>query len=109
MTKSREAQYAPLEGVNLIEASAGTGKTYTLTSLYIRLLIEQGLLVDQILVVTFTVAATQELKDRIRQRLKIARDAFDGAEVDDGLVKTVVEANNNPQSRLRVEDAIRRF
>ncbi|WP_168161191.1 exodeoxyribonuclease V subunit beta [Desulfatibacillum aliphaticivorans] len=109
MTKSNEAQFAPLEGVNLIEASAGTGKTYTLTSLYIRLLIEKGLLVDQILVVTFTVAATQELKDRIRNRLKIARDAFDGKEVDDDLVQAVVKEHNNPQSRLRVEDAIRRF
>ena len=70
MAAPAEAQFAPLNGVSLIEASAGTGKTYTLTSLFIRLLIEKGLLVDQILVVTFTVAATQELKDRIRQRFE---------------------------------------
>ncbi|MBI9075008.1 MAG: exodeoxyribonuclease V subunit beta [Desulfatibacillum sp.] len=109
MAKASEAQYAPLEGVNLIEASAGTGKTYTLTSLFLRLLIEKRLFIEQILVVTFTVAATQELKDRIRQRLKIARDAFAGLPVDDPFVEKIVQENHSTLSRLRVEDAIRRF
>jgi exodeoxyribonuclease V beta subunit len=54
----------------LVEASAGTGKTYTLTALYIRLLIEKKLEVDQILVMTFTNKATSELKERIFKRLK---------------------------------------
>ncbi len=52
----------PLEGVNLIEASAGTGKTYTIAGLYLRLLLEKQLPVDRILVVTFTEAATAELR-----------------------------------------------
>ncbi len=59
----------PLQGLALIEASAGTGKTYTITTLYLRLLLERGLGVDQILVVTFTEAATEELRDRIRKRV----------------------------------------
>lgn len=59
----------PLEGVHLIEASAGTGKTYSIEGLYVRL-VEKGLRPDQILVVTFTEAATSELRDRIRSRLK---------------------------------------
>lgn len=59
----------PLTGPRLIEASAGTGKTYTIAGLYLRLLLEKGLTVTQILVVTFTEAATQELRGRIRQRL----------------------------------------
>ncbi len=59
----------PLRGLALIEASAGTGKTYTITTLYLRLLLERGLEVDQILVVTFTEAATEELRDRIRKRV----------------------------------------
>jgi ATP-dependent exoDNAse (exonuclease V) beta subunit len=59
----------PLQGVNLIEASAGTGKTYTICSLYLRLVIEQDYDVQQILVVTFTKAATAELRERIRARL----------------------------------------
>ena len=76
----------PLHGQRLIEASAGTGKTYTITGLYLRLLLGHGdeqskpakaLTVDQILVVTFTEAVTQELKDRIRVRIKEARKAFE--------------------------------
>ncbi len=67
---------APLEGVNLIEASAGTGKTYAIEGLYIRLLLEKQLTLDQILVVTFTRAATEELKTRIRQKLVLANAAF---------------------------------
>nr|MDT0253989.1 UvrD-helicase domain-containing protein [Endozoicomonas sp.] len=64
----------PLHGVRLIEASAGTGKTYTIANLYLRILLGHGseptrhetpLNVDQILVVTFTEAATGELRDRI--------------------------------------------
>lgn len=59
----------PLEGIGLIEASAGTGKTWAICGLYLRLLLERGLDVQHILVVTFTNAATAELRDRIRQRI----------------------------------------
>ncbi|WP_165742296.1 UvrD-helicase domain-containing protein, partial [Candidatus Thiosymbion oneisti] len=68
----------PLRGLTLIEASAGTGKTYSITTLYLRLLLELGLEVDRILVVTFTEAATEELRDRIRKRLVQALDWFRG-------------------------------
>jgi exodeoxyribonuclease V beta subunit len=60
----------PLSGTKLIEASAGTGKTYTITTLFLRLLLERGLSVDRILVVTFTNAAAAELRQRIRRRLR---------------------------------------
>jgi|WetSurMetagenome_2_1015567.scaffolds.fasta_scaffold05661_6 exodeoxyribonuclease V beta subunit len=66
----------PLEGINLIEASAGTGKTYTIATLVIRLLLENNLNIHQILVVTFTEAATTELKDRIRKRLEQMHQIF---------------------------------
>ncbi|OQA32037.1 MAG: RecBCD enzyme subunit RecB [Betaproteobacteria bacterium ADurb.Bin341] len=59
----------PLQGRQLIEASAGTGKTWNICGLYLRLLLEKGLPVDQILVVTFTNAATAELRERIRSRI----------------------------------------
>lgn len=67
----------PLSGQRLIEASAGTGKTYTIGILYLRLLLGLGganafprpLSVEEILVVTFTEAATNELRGRIRQRI----------------------------------------
>lgn len=68
----------PLHGIRLIEASAGTGKTYTLAALYVRLvlghggdnsLLDQPMLPPKLLVVTFTKAATEELRGRIRERL----------------------------------------
>src|SRR5690606_3388596 len=62
----------PLDGVQLIEASAGTGKTFTLATLFTRLVVEQQLRIGQILAVTFTDAATQELRRRIRERLALA-------------------------------------
>lgn len=68
--------YAPLTGLNLIEASAGTGKTYTLTTLVLRLVMEAAVPVNRILVVTYTNAATKELRDRIRERLGQIRQAF---------------------------------
>ena len=74
----------PLEGSHLIEASAGTGKTFTIALLYVRLVLghgraehlSQGLTPPEILVVTFTEAATQELRDRIRLRLTEAAECF---------------------------------
>ena len=88
----------PLQGTHLIEASAGTGKTYTITSLYLRLLLGHGDLltgfgrhlgVSEILLVTFTEAATQELKGRIRTRIHQAKQAFlkGSAKGDDFLEK----------------------
>lgn len=66
----------PLNQISLIEASAGTGKTYTIGSLYLRLLLKAGennfsrpLNVEEILVVTFTEMATEELKKKIRERI----------------------------------------
>lgn len=81
----------PLFGKRLIEASAGTGKTYTIANLYLRLLVPTGnaedldkpLTVDQILVVTFTEAATAELKARIRDRIRAARKALLQGESND--------------------------
>ena len=66
----------PLDGAHLIEASAGTGKTFAITNIYLRLLLEKNLSVDRILVVTFTKAATAELKDRIRARIGEAIEAI---------------------------------
>src|SRR5436190_22595752 len=70
MTPEFRPADTPLEaGTTLIEASAGTGKTYTITSLFLRLIVEQAVPIGKILAVTFTEAATEELRDRIRQRL----------------------------------------
>ena len=66
-----------LDGVQLIEASAGTGKTYTLATLFTRLIVEQRLRMGEVLAVTYTEAATQELRKRIRERLALAADLVD--------------------------------
>lgn len=76
----------PLHGSRLIEASAGTGKTYTIAALYLRLVLGHGnsqafsrpLSPSEILVMTFTRAATRELSDRIRERLIEAARCFRG-------------------------------
>ncbi len=73
----------PLRGLRLIEASAGTGKTFTLATLFTRLVVEHGLRMGQILAVTFTDAATQELRKRIRERLDLAARLV-GVESADG-------------------------
>ncbi|MDG1367110.1 MAG: UvrD-helicase domain-containing protein, partial [Acidimicrobiales bacterium] len=52
-----------------IEASAGTGKTFTLSTLAARYVAEDGVLISELLIVTFTRAAAAELKDRVRARL----------------------------------------
>lgn len=67
-----------LDGVSLIEASAGTGKTWNICGLYLRLLLERGLEAQQILVVTFTNAATAELRERIRARIAETLDHLRG-------------------------------
>ncbi len=65
---SEATLWLPLDGIKLIEASAGTGKTYTIGNLYLRYILS-GRKVSEILVVTFTNAATEELRGRIRERL----------------------------------------
>ncbi|RNC72337.1 MAG: exodeoxyribonuclease V subunit beta [Desulfuromonadales bacterium] len=84
--------HTPLAGRNLIEASAGTGKTFTIAGLYLRLLVERRLRVEQILVVTFTEAATEELRVRIRRRLREAQDAFAAGASDDPLLAGLLAA-----------------
>ena len=75
--------HLPLRQRQIIEASAGTGKTWTLTALYVRLVIGHGrvdqepLMPSQILVMTFTEAATAELRERVRNRLHQAASWFD--------------------------------
>ncbi|MFL1407143.1 exodeoxyribonuclease V subunit beta [Marinobacter sp. M1N3S26] len=82
----------PLNGSTLIEASAGTGKTFTIAILYVRLVLghgqpadgplSQGIDPPNLLVVTFTEAATKELRDRIRARLTQAAEVFSDAADD---------------------------
>lgn len=94
---------APLEGISLVEASAGTGKTYNITSLYVRAILEKNLEPSQILVMTFTEAATAELKARLRSRLKESLDAIQGNwNEDDKFLKELIEQNfSNAEMKLK--------
>ncbi|MGM0451483.1 MAG: UvrD-helicase domain-containing protein, partial [Pseudomonadota bacterium] len=75
-----DVTHLPLEGIHLIEASAGTGKTYNITRLYLRLLLERELEVQQLLVMTFTRAATAELKGRLAAEIQRAHDQWEDLE-----------------------------
>lgn len=94
-TTALDAMTLAFKGASLIEASAGTGKTYTISGLYLRLLLGHGELAplncEQILVVTFTNAATQELRDRIRKRIQTAFKCFLGLSVNDDFVQALYE------------------
>lgn len=92
----------PLHGVSLIEASAGTGKTFTIAGLYLRLLLERGLSVREILVVTFTNAATEELRDRIRRSIRAALQGFTRGESDDALVSWLITQHPDAACASRV-------
>ncbi|GAA5520935.1 exodeoxyribonuclease V subunit beta [Aliifodinibius salicampi] len=100
-------------GVNLVEASAGTGKTYNITSLYIRALIEQDISVGKILVVTYTEAATKELKDRllkrIRDSIEVLKSGKMDKESDDFLEKLLDEVDHPPKAVEKLEKAVRMF
>ncbi len=107
----------PLTGQSLIEASAGTGKTYTITGLYLRYLlgmqitddphceVNKPLSVEQILVVTFTEAATQEIKDRVRARIIAARDALLGLKTKDELVSEIIASIEDKHRAFDLLDA----
>ncbi|CAK0780373.1 RecBCD enzyme subunit RecB [Gammaproteobacteria bacterium] len=102
----------PLFGTRLIEASAGTGKTWTIAALYVRLVLGHGgsasfqrpLLPPEILVVTFTEAATEELRDRIRGRLTEAAYCFrrlaegDSSNLDPFLLELAMHYGENERA-----------
>ncbi len=76
------------EGTTLIEASAGTGKTWALSALVVRYVAEQGRRLDELLIVTFSRAASQELRERVRTRLEESLTALrSAAPTDDPLVR----------------------
>lgn len=99
----------PLDGVNQIEASAGTGKTWNICALYVRLLLEKDLGADEILVVTFTKAATAELHERIRARLAQLAHALDtGDDGGDPFIARLFETTLAPERGLDPQTAAKR-
>ena len=89
----------PLTGMQLIEASAGTGKTYTIANLYLRHIVE-GRDVAEVLVVTFTIAATDELRGRIRARLFDALELLEHEAATDDVFLAGLAARLREQGRV---------
>jgi exodeoxyribonuclease V beta subunit len=89
--KDFDLLHVPLEGAGLIEASAGTGKSFSIAGLFLRLVLEHRMPVHEILVVTFTQAATEELRVRIRRTLRDAQEAFAGGSPRDAFVRGLLD------------------
>lgn len=101
---------SPISGTNLIEASAGTGKTYAISVIFLRLIVENSFRIEEILVVTFTIPATMELRLRIRDRLRDAVDVMDGRQIADKPVSRLMSGYGNDISvRQRILTALKSF
>jgi len=101
---------SPLAGFNLIDASAGTGKTYTICALVLRLLLEKDLGIEEILVVTYTETATEDLRDRIRQKLRQALQALANRNSDDPFLQEyLLLIEDASKAKQRFADALRSF
>ena len=93
----------------LIEASAGTGKTFSITGLVVRLLLEQEVQLKEIVAVTFTEAATEELRDRVRRRIAEALDDLRTGRSDDPLLQRVLDNGDPSDALYRLNRALRSF
>ncbi|MBN2801991.1 MAG: exodeoxyribonuclease V subunit beta [Deltaproteobacteria bacterium] len=93
---------APLEGLNLVEASAGTGKTYNITRTVLRFLLKKRFGISSILVVTFTDAAASELKYKIRTTLQDALYILEKKDSlpDESILKIVNEIDRDEAIKL---------
>jgi exodeoxyribonuclease V beta subunit len=110
MSREFAIKEAPLTGVTLIDASAGTGKTYTIAALVLRLLLEKGIGLEAILVVTYTEAAVDDLKTRVRQKIIEAIAAFtDGVSKDAFLAELLLAVAERSQAVRRLITALRNF
>jgi exodeoxyribonuclease V beta subunit len=100
------AHEIPLVGKHLIEASAGTGKTFNITRLYLRLLLEKQLPVEQILVMTFTKDATEELRGRIDNFIRQALSEWDALIVEDEFFKSISTHIDEKSAKIRLRQAL---
>jgi len=98
-------------GTTLLEASAGTGKTFTVAALVARYVAEEGVPLDQLLVITFGRAASQELRERVRDQLVQAERALadpSSADRDHPVIATLLEKDVELRHR-RLRDALASF
>lgn len=86
-----DVMQVPLEKINLVEASAGTGKTFSIAVMVLRLILEKNINVREVLLVTFTNNAVAELDERIRLFLRSAYDYVQNNKQVSGIIKEVVD------------------
>ena len=104
--KNLNAHTIPLTGKHLIEASAGTGKTYNITRIYLRLILEQELSVEEILLMTFTKDATQELRGRIDVFIRQALAHWHELIETDEYFKAISEKVNDEKAQFLLKRAL---
>jgi len=100
------AHEMPLQGIHLIEASAGTGKTYNITRIYIRLLLEKKLTVQQILVMTFTKDATEEIRGRIDDFIRLALSQWHELKVNDAFFESISSKIIDEEAHFLLKQAL---
>ncbi len=88
------------KGINLIEASAGTGKTYTLCRIVLSLMLEKAIPVDRILAVTYTEAATLEMKNRIRELLEACLSELEARQISENVLKEIIARSQVGEEEL---------
>ena len=106
-TQSFDATQVELANSNLIEASAGTGKTYSIAILALRLVVEKDVRIEQILMVTFTKSAVAELEERIRLFIREADKFINGKDIKDKTIKNIVNSTLITQKRELIKNRLK--
>ena len=110
--------HIPLNGAALIEAAAGTGKTYNIQNLTARMIVEKNFTIDSIAVVTFTEAAARELAERLHAVLEALNEKLLGQKLShaaedkrtDELIKHFDEENiSRKDQQKRIQEALKDF
>lgn len=102
-----DASTVPLKDSNLIEASAGTGKTYSIAILVLRLILEENVPVKEILMVTFTKAAVAELEERVRLFIRSAHKYASGKAIDDQNISKLVQQAMDKRGAQVIQEQLR--
>ncbi len=95
-------------GTSLVEASAGTGKTYAIAMLVLRFITEKNITIDKILIVTFTRAATEELRIRIRAKIAEGKEVLSGElkDADQTMLDWATKITNKKEAIARLQLAL---
>lgn len=105
--KPFDASTVGLQDSNLIEASAGTGKTYSIAILVLRLILEKRLSIKEILMVTFTIAAVAELEERVRLFIRNAYKVSLGEAIENSNITTLVQNTISQSSAQEIQEHLK--